>query len=564
MPFSLILESQFQDLADECINRVTFQKPDDFRLFCVTAQRLLSEDKLSEESSFQENITDLEELINNGFDLYATNRIIDLVNHVQHERQSETYANVPAFTPKSNAEKLRPEWIAEAKTEFKKIIIARIQENLAKFTSMSDAEKEKYISANILRKQQAAVNHKILKEAKPPQGEARAQPDNYNNGNYVFSDHPYNHFLLPAPENILEALQELYPARPLMRQVLLPVGLRCDLPDITNFLATIPRELAFAGLVMLAGDSIINALGMTLQRLVTLSPGLRLVAEFLTTWHQGYTGLELSGRVLMIETNLSNALSKILASPQGPQYAVKLFEIQNNSDAFTGLQMMAHLSMYQPNVWIQFLNTFLNSCQNSALIAEKLAAQNALGQSGFDTLAKHAPQFLLNFLQKVPVSQQSPDFLEKALASCRPVNIDGQADTANLKLKKSFIVLVIKNKLNKANSTQEVRQIIDEIEADPQLFPYLSARQGLLTTWSLHGHVWKGKEVSGSWVEIINTAKQKILGIHNSEESNPADIEFLKQKTQNSYLFMEKDYSSQLISTNSRAEISIIQPYRNQ
>jgi hypothetical protein len=68
-----------------------------------------------------------------------------------------------------------------------------------------------------------------------------------------------------------------------------------------------------------------------------------------------------------------------------------------------------------------------------------------------------------------------------------------------------------------------------------------------LRSLSLHTHSWKGKNVSGTWVKIINLAKQKIVDLQNENDKsiNPEDVNFLNAPTQTLPLFTTNHYSKQ-------------------
>jgi hypothetical protein len=69
----------------------------------------------------------------------------------------------------------------------------------------------------------------------------------------------------------------------------------------------------------------------------------------------------------------------------------------------------------------------------------------------------------------------------------------------------------------------------------------LVKRDGVATTYSLHGHAWQGEKVSGSWVRIVNAAKHRMKELKNADADNQPISEsaakFLKEKTHNRKFF---------------------------
>src|SRR6202034_2894966 len=95
------------------------------------------------QGKFQDTLTDLRELIVEGFDLYATDKIIHLRTDVQIGRSSGSpWARIPAFTSEEKEEQRK---IDEAKVEFKKIITHEIQTSVNELRSMNTHDKNQYI-----------------------------------------------------------------------------------------------------------------------------------------------------------------------------------------------------------------------------------------------------------------------------------------------------------------------------------------------------------------------------------------------------------------------------------
>jgi hypothetical protein len=163
MPFSLLLELQYKDLVDERIKQVTFTVPADFDVFCAVARERLASPTHLPERPYEEELRDLQELMTEGFDLYATENVVDLVNRVHDNFDGTSYNDVPAFIPaEGNAATLTREVkIQEAKTEFKKLIINRLEEKLAEFAAFTVVQRTSYIEEQRQRRAAATETRRL-------------------------------------------------------------------------------------------------------------------------------------------------------------------------------------------------------------------------------------------------------------------------------------------------------------------------------------------------------------------------------------------------------------------
>lgn len=182
MPFSSQFEQQFIELVHDAIARVKFETKEDIALFCQAVRLKLNAQSTEQVSSskYDEDISDLEELLNDGFDLYATNQIVEKVNYRDLTQDfTGKYIMIPAFTParmlsarnnagedKTNEIKISDaEKIIEAKEEFKKIIHNQITIKLDELSSMNEAQQIKYIENQNSRRKEAQEKHQIMAAA---------------------------------------------------------------------------------------------------------------------------------------------------------------------------------------------------------------------------------------------------------------------------------------------------------------------------------------------------------------------------------------------------------------
>ncbi len=160
MPFSPSIKLQFEGLADDAIKRVKFDTSEDISFFCQAALSKLSNQNTPETapSKYDEDISDLQNLIDEGF---------DQVNWARPSL-SNGYADSPTFTPNSNDN----DRISEARSEFKTIITQRLQAKLRELSSMNEAQRKQYIENQQSKRQEAEVFPMIIGteswEKKPP------------------------------------------------------------------------------------------------------------------------------------------------------------------------------------------------------------------------------------------------------------------------------------------------------------------------------------------------------------------------------------------------------------
>ncbi len=184
MPFSFQLEVQFRELADAAIKRVKFKTPEDILLFCRAAEKLISGGTANhllilDTLEYDEDIHNLQELIDKGYDTYATDDIVKMVNQVSSSRfLGSNYIDVPTSTPtrelshnNSNEEKQREikisreDKIFEAKAEFKKIIINQLKSRLNELSSMNKTQRNQYIENQQSKQREPKENKQIMDAA---------------------------------------------------------------------------------------------------------------------------------------------------------------------------------------------------------------------------------------------------------------------------------------------------------------------------------------------------------------------------------------------------------------
>jgi hypothetical protein len=190
MPFSTALEVQYKELVQAKFQTVAFEKPEDFLPFCTTMNAMVS--AVSSDQSSQAiqkealsekliaSVNEFKELINEGFDLYATENIIHLTNKLAIDKKDPVnnaimhtqWINIPAFTSADEGKKdvkITPQSkLQEARKEFINIIIAEIINNITELSKMTPEEKIKYISNRKTKQETAIKNYKIMKDSKAP------------------------------------------------------------------------------------------------------------------------------------------------------------------------------------------------------------------------------------------------------------------------------------------------------------------------------------------------------------------------------------------------------------
>jgi len=180
MPFSIIVEQDYKNLVDEEMSHITFESKEDFDLFCQSARSLVDSTAVASVApKYADAYSVLQELIN-GFELYATEKIIDLTTRTYENSDEESdYIDIAAFrSPQEEKEEKgnavsRENKIADAQKEYKRIMIERISEKISQFANMNDIKREQYIVDQTQRRQQAKQSHTRMREQKEPREEAR-------------------------------------------------------------------------------------------------------------------------------------------------------------------------------------------------------------------------------------------------------------------------------------------------------------------------------------------------------------------------------------------------------
>jgi hypothetical protein len=286
------------------------------------------------------------------------------------------------------------------------------------------------------------------------------------------------------------------------------------------------------------------------------SPNL-LAQALAATNDNGWAGLQTVAR--HAPQYLPQLLEIVKPFPQSPKLLAQTLAA-TTKDGWTSLQMVAR---YAPQALPQLLEIVKPFPQSPKLLARALAATNQDGCTGLQAVEQYSPQALSQLLEIVKPFPQNPEQLAQALATTRKDGWAGFHTVAqdspqalfelleyfpkNYNFKENFPEKTIQHFLNQINNTEEVRRLIDKIEMNRNKFSHLFERKGLLTTRSLRGHSWKGKEVSGTWVKIINTAKQRIVDLQDKKNKhiNDDDLKFLEIKTQRAGFFSDNKYSEE-------------------
>lgn len=161
MPFSSKVAIEFQDLAYDELNRVTFDTPDDFDDFCYTIMRLVdSSVRLPATPKYAEVSQALQNLIEDSDAIVP--EIIKQVHRVQIGNDKTTpWTSIPAFTPtkKGHAKE-------EAQNEYRRLIINVIKQDIRKKIEMTLAEKNDFIAQQKRQYTERQAEQKKLKEHK--------------------------------------------------------------------------------------------------------------------------------------------------------------------------------------------------------------------------------------------------------------------------------------------------------------------------------------------------------------------------------------------------------------
>lgn len=168
MPYSPMYEEQFSNLVNDEIKRITFSNAEDFMKFCNSMAHLVdTEGNPQIATEYKDTINAFKELIDDGFDFYVTDAIVDKINIIQIGLNRDSpKQEIPAFIPvesqedKSSPAELRQKRIEQARAEFKLLVIKCIKEKLNEFSKMTYDERTNYI----IQQQQQRVEAKKVQQ----------------------------------------------------------------------------------------------------------------------------------------------------------------------------------------------------------------------------------------------------------------------------------------------------------------------------------------------------------------------------------------------------------------
>jgi hypothetical protein len=214
MPYFSSFEAQLVEHAHKPIDTIQFSSPEEISSFCqaVESGLITSGQHLSIDSKLQEALDELKELRDDGFNLYVGEGITTKRFYQKDQGLESSGRFIPAFTSQrvlvaaeDNAVTIpNNELIAEAKAEFKSLIIDTIKVKIKQLSEMTKEQKEEYISKfNKAKDDKAALvkaQHERMRSHSEPQGEARTVPE----GSRVNAT-PQWHF---DPERMQEAFNQ--------------------------------------------------------------------------------------------------------------------------------------------------------------------------------------------------------------------------------------------------------------------------------------------------------------------------------------------------------------------
>jgi hypothetical protein len=223
MPFSNQLESQYKWLMRDKLNAVTFANPEEMDQFflalnCVinTVEKKQLKDGKHEKDNkghagssskkflviqnyervLQEfksvmgfkhtnkvaDIKEFKEMIEEGFDSYATDGIVDQVTQTRVGNDFKSaYIDVAAFVSihagKKDFKMTAQDKIKEARAEFERIVIEEIKNKISQVNQMTLAQKQQFISEKNKSRQEVLATQQKLKDSKEPAPESRTMTE---------------------------------------------------------------------------------------------------------------------------------------------------------------------------------------------------------------------------------------------------------------------------------------------------------------------------------------------------------------------------------------------------
>jgi len=189
MPYSKKFESEYRVLAQDQFNGIVFNSPEDFDAFFKAIKKIFpsllppannrAADPLPLRDHkeavlpniYEKVIAELKTFIDECFDLYAGDRIVDLVTEVMSEMKPSDVVATAAFTSK-NPQSTKADKINEARAELQAIILDEFKKKIEKFFKMTLDERIKFIADKKQERETTKANQKRMQEQKAPVGEA--------------------------------------------------------------------------------------------------------------------------------------------------------------------------------------------------------------------------------------------------------------------------------------------------------------------------------------------------------------------------------------------------------
>ncbi len=266
----------------------------------------------------------------------------------------------------------------------------------------------------------------------------------------------------------------------------------------------------------------------------------KLAIEFTTAYDDGWTGLQTVAR--SSPQSIPNILAIAGKYDDFPGLLVRALGTKNNKDNFCIATVARYALPYLTNIF----NCLLNS---PATASESL-------KTVINLIKSHAPEYLAKIL---PIAVNILISKKMLAELCHTIftytkSSDQQCELFNLVLeaspgisfdilkyipddfnmKRDFGVCLVTRAIRQAETIKDLKELLNNLWEKKDITRILIARRPTLTNVSLYGHTWKGEEVSATWVNLMNIAKDKMIRLYEMNHFNDEsleDMEFLKIKT---------------------------------
>jgi len=266
----------------------------------------------------------------------------------------------------------------------------------------------------------------------------------------------------------------------------------------------------------------------------------KLAIEFTTAYDDGWTGLQTVAR--SSPQSIPNILAVAGKYDDFPGLLVKALGTKNNKDYFCIATVVRYALPYLTNIFDCLLKSPATASEYLKTIIHLIKSH---APEGLPKILPIVVNILISKKMSAELCHTIFTYTKSSDQQCKLLNLILKASPClsleilkyipdDFNMKRDFGVCLVTHAIRKTETIKDLNELLNNLWEKKDITRILIARRPTLTNVSLHGHTWKGEEVSATWVNLMDIAKDKMIRLYEMNHFNDEsleDMEFLKIKT---------------------------------